>query len=153
MKKGFCLLLVAFALGSLVNDAEAQLLRRPLLPWRKTAAMQPMPSVQPKAELPMQGEAVQQVRSDLDPKSFAGALGNQLAKKDKLTRQEKHIATIINSPDSPRRDRQLLRMERHVRAHLDLHPTDAVDWSRDIDWPTLLQTILQLLIKLLPLFL
>lgn len=88
----------------------------------------------------------------LNKKSFAGALQGQLASKGRLTIGEKHILNILNAPDSAKRDRQLKRMERHVRAELDLHPTEAVDWSA-IDWPTLFQTILQLLLKLLPLLL
>ncbi len=89
----------------------------------------------------------------LDPKSFAGALQGQLAKLDRKTLSERRIERILNSPDSEKRDRQLSRMERHVRAHLDLHPTNAVDWGADIDWPSLLETILDLLIAILPLFL
>lgn len=85
----------------------------------------------------------------LDSKSFAGALQKHVTGK---TLQERKILNIINAPDSPRRDRQLARMERHVRAELNIPSNQAVDWSA-IDWPTLIQTILQLLIKLLPLIL
>ncbi len=90
------------------------------------------------------------VRS-LDGKTFAGSLSKQLASKGKLTLQERHLQRILNGPDTPRRDRQLARMESHVRVELNLSPTAVVDWSA-IDWPTMIQRVLQLLIMLLPLF-
>lgn len=85
----------------------------------------------------------------LDARSFAGNLQKHVEGK---TAKERQILNIINGPDSPRRTSQLARMERHVRAELDLPFNAAVDWSA-IDWPTLLPKILQLLMKLLPLLL
>lgn len=94
----------------------------------------------------------QAMRKDLKPGSFAAALQQKLAGKEKLTLDERRILRIINAKDSARRTRQLERMEGHVRVHLDFG-TRPVDWSRDIDWPVLLETILRLLVKLLPLLL
>lgn len=97
-------------------------------------------------------EAMPPMRS-LDSKSFAGALQGQLAKKGvTMTLAERKLMKIVNGKDSPRRTRQLAHMERHVRAHLELSPTAAIDWS-SIDWSKVLSTVLQLLIKLLPLLL
>lgn len=87
-----------------------------------------------------------------DGKSFAGELQRQLIERGSLSSGERRVLRILNAPDSPRRDRQLDRMERHVRVQLDLHPTDAVDWSA-IDWPAMLEIVLRLLVALLPLLL
>lgn len=164
MKKASLALFALLALAFLAGPADAQLLRRPLLPFRQVQAM-PVAPVQvqqaaPKELIPppvsqgerVQGEPVQAVRQ-LDAKSFAGALQKQLSKIERKSFAERRLERIINSPDSAKRDSQLDRMERHVRVHLGLSPTAAVDWGADIDWPSLLETILELLLKLLPLFL
>jgi len=111
------------------------------IPVSNTAYIQWLKAID-KTETPMRA---------LNGKTFAGALQTQLAKKEKLSPGERRLLRILNSEDSPRRDRQLARMERFVRADLNL-PAGAVDWSR-VDWPSLLTQILQLLIQLLPLFL
>lgn len=146
MKKGLCLLLGALALAFIAGPADAQLFKR-RFQSPPIVIVQQAPEAKPIA----QGEPVQ--ARQLDPKSFAGALQKQIGKLERKTLAEKRIERIINSPDSAKRDRQLDRMERHVRVHLNLSPTAAVDWGADIDWPALLETILELLIALLPLFL
>jgi len=88
----------------------------------------------------------------LNGKSFAGALQGQLAKRELKSLGERRIMRILNSPDSAKRDRQLLRMENHTRAHLDLPITAAIDWE-SFDWQLWLGVVLRLLLALLPLLL
>ncbi len=98
-------------------------------------------------------EDVPGVARALDGKSFAGALSKQIASKGKLlTLQERHLQRILNGPDSPRRDWQLARMEKHTRVELDIPQAAVVDWSAAVDWPTVIARVLQLLAMLLPLF-
>lgn len=110
------------------------------------------PSAPKPAEPIVAAEPAPLAMRSLAPKTFAGALQSQLAKKESLSFGERRLMRILNSPDSPQRDRQIARMERHVRAHLDLSPAAAIDWNAEIDWGTLLSQILQLLLALLPLF-
>lgn len=84
----------------------------------------------------------------LDAKSFAGALQTKLVAQPKRGIAERHYLRILNGPDSPRRDRQIARMERLVRAELNVGPTAAIDWQ-SIDWAA----ILRFLLTILPLFL
>ena len=137
-------IIVSIALLCLVSVADAGPLQR----LRCRRQSQPQSELLPPPTIV--AEAVFGSRS-LDGKSFAGALHKQLAAKSNPSLGERRILHILNSPDSPKRDRQVNRMERHVRAHLDLHPTAVIDWSAEIDWPSLLRKILQLLISLLPL--
>lgn len=85
----------------------------------------------------------------LDAKTFAGAFQRQLTGKAD-TIEKRHLLNIVNAPDSPRRDRQLARMEHTVRGALGIGHNTQVDWST-INWPSIFQMILQLLISLLPL--
>lgn len=128
---------------------------------RLKAHRQPVQSAQ-AAELPAVLDVVKEMPAEtgeppvskarkLDPKSFAGALQKQLLEQGDLDSHEKKLLRILNGPDSPRRERQLARMEGHVRVHLGLEKSPG-DWS-GIDWPSLLPIILQLLVKLLPLLL
>lgn len=111
------------------------------IPVSNTAYIQWLKAID-KTESPMRA---------LNGKTFAGALQTQLAKKEKLSPGERRLLRILNSEDSPRRDRQLARMERIVRADLNL-PAGPADWGA-IDWPSVLVQVLQLLVQLLPLFL
>lgn len=90
-------------------------------------------------------------RPDLPQETFAGAIQKQLEAKGRLSRDEKRILKILNSPDSKRRDRQIDRMESHSRVELGISQTEYFDWSADIDWQEVLMIILELLIRLLPL--
>lgn len=138
-----------FAMLAIAAAAEAGPLRRLFARRHACPAPEqaPLLSAMHKPELV---EAAIAFRSDLDPKSFAGALQHQLTKKGKLSFEEKRLARVLAGADSPRRDRQVARMEGHARVHLGLAPTGAVDWSA-IDWPTILRQLLELLIRLLPL--
>ena len=82
---------------------------------------------------------------------FYTNLKGQLAEKPDAELQ-RHLNRVdrIRSPD--RKARVLARMEGHVRLHLGLNLTDAIDWST-IDWPSVLKIIIQLLIAILPLIL
>ena len=82
---------------------------------------------------------------------FAAALKKQIEADPHDTAKGQRILDIINSPPSRRRDRRLARMEAHARAAADLG-NGKIDWSK-IDWQKLLSTILDVLVKLLPLIL
>lgn len=97
--------------------------------WQRVAAVK---------ELPMRS---------IEAKSFAGGLQSHLKGKESLSFSERRLLRILNEPDSPRRDRQIARMERFARAELN-QPSGAIDWTA-IDWGA----ILRLLLTLLPLFL
>jgi hypothetical protein len=92
-----------------------------------------------------------QPRPDIAPETFAGALQKQLEGKGNLSRDEKRVLKILNSQDSPRRDRQLAKMERHARAEMGWGMNGEIDWSADVDWLEVFTIILELLIRLLPL--
>ena len=89
-------------------------------------------------------------RTDLSPKAFDGALAVQMKSQKHLTAGERKVAAILNSPDSPTRSRKVAYMESHIRVALDLSPTAAIDWST-INWAKVFQTIMSILIALLPL--
>lgn len=84
--------------------------------------------------------------------SFADNLQEQLESKSSLSFRENRILEILQGRPSARRTRQIARMEAHTRAHLGMGGNESIDWS-SIDWAALLQTILQLLMALLPLLL
>lgn len=82
---------------------------------------------------------------------FATALREQIVTR-KATRRSKRLLALIDSKPSDKRTRILERLERHARVAANLHEdADGVDWSK-IDWGALFETILALVLKLLPLF-
>lgn len=80
-------------------------------------------------------------------RSFEVNLQEQLTGTPVLVRRAKRILDILNSPPSPRRTRRIARMERHAAAAIDA--TGKIDWSK-VDWAKFLETILAVLLKLLP---
>lgn len=88
----------------------------------------------------------------LAKETFAGALQKHLGAKANKTKDERHILNILNAPDSPKRDRQLARMEGHVRLELGIPAAQDVNWA-SFNWPAFFQQILAILIQLLPLLL
>lgn len=82
-------------------------------------------------------------------KTFAANLQAALETKPRPTKREKRILEVLQSPPSPRRDRQIARWENHARAAIDADPKKgAIDWS-SIDWGKVLTTILEILFKFL----
>ena len=147
MKKILVLSTVAVLLSALLADAGP--LRR-LFP-RLGSNSCPSGQCETTQAKPVEAFGALPMRA-LNGKSFAGALQKELAERGSQSLAERRIMRILNSPDSDRRDRQVTRMERHVRVHLDLSPTAAIDWSA-INWAELFAVILELLKKLLPLIL
>lgn len=84
---------------------------------------------------------------------FASGLKAAIEAKAKPSKRELKILEIIDAKPSKRRDRRLARMENHARAVAGIDPeTGAIDWSK-IDWNKLLDAIIAILTKLLPLIL
>ena len=92
------------------------------------------------------------------PSNFAAELKSHLEADPKLSRRGKKVLELLNARPSKRKDRQIARMEAHVTVELramgavGFAGEGAIDWSA-IDWQKLLMTILEILIKLLPLLL
>lgn len=96
---------------------------------------------------------------------FADALKEQLESTTNLRRRGRKLLELINSRPSRARTRKLARLERHALASLDKKqlaklnvPAGAlfgddeglgIDWSQ-IDWGKILDTLLDILLKLLP---
>lgn len=84
---------------------------------------------------------------------FETALRNQIEAKSKQSAGDQRIMDILDSKPSRRRDRQLDRMARHAAAAAQLSgDPSTIDWST-VDWSKLLETIMTVLLKLLPLLL
>lgn len=93
--------------------------------------------------------------------NFAECLQAQLESKVKRNATEQRVLRILKGKRTPRRDRQVRRMERHALAQLRDDPKFAgqfgksVDWSavdwRAIDWQKWLDVIIQILKIILPL--
>jgi len=83
--------------------------------------------------------------------NFESALRSSLEATPDLRRRGKRILQVLDGRNTPRKQRVVRRMEAHVRAHLDLG-RDAIDWGK-IDWPSLIEGVLKLLLALLPLLL
>lgn len=85
---------------------------------------------------------------------FATALREQIVSR-KATRRGKRLLALIDSKPSKRRTRVLARLESHARVAAAeggvTFGVGAIDWSK-IDWGKLFETILTLLLRLLPLF-
>lgn len=157
MKKGFFTLapILAIPLISLIlaPTADAQLLRRIFRPAQQSGCANGQCEVPSQFRgvaqtVPVEAVAAEPAPRSLAAKSFAGALQSQLAASANKGFAERHYLRILNGPDSPRRDRQIARMERLVRAELDLAPSAAIDWQ-NIDW----SAVLRFLLAILPLFL
>jgi hypothetical protein len=90
--------------------------------------------------------------------NFETALRAQVEKRPRLGLKGRRILSVLNSRPSKRRARILARWEEvataavHAQAGTDPGKTGAIDWE-NIDWKKLFQTILELLLKFLPLFL
>lgn len=84
--------------------------------------------------------------------AFAGQVREKLAAKSSLNAKEKKLLGIIDGPNTLRKKRQLARMERRARNELGIGENEAIDWSA-IDWAAVFKTILEVLLKLLPLLL
>ncbi len=80
---------------------------------------------------------------------FATALKEQLEATPKLTRRGQRILDIINSRPSAMRTRRLAVMEAHSRSQLGIGQNMGVDWAQ-MDWSTILDMLLKLLLALLP---
>ncbi len=78
--------------------------------------------------------------------TFEQALREQCEATDARRRKAKRILAVLDAAPSKRRTRRLDRMQRHVEVELGMN---IADWS-DIDWPKLFDTILKLLLALLP---
>lgn len=91
----------------------------------------------------------------LHDETFAGNLRSQLLHKPSLSHDEKKILAIIESRPSRRRTRRIAAMESNVKEQLlnkrKLPPSFGfrIDWSQ-IDWPTVFQWVLKILIALIP---
>lgn len=81
---------------------------------------------------------------------FATALRQQIVTR-KATRRSKRLLELIDGPKSARRTRVLERLESHARVTAGVAQAGAIDWS-SIDWGKLFESILQLVLMLLPLF-
>jgi len=103
------------------------------------------------------------------PRSQASVKGSNFApqmifhlteKQDKegLTGDEEKILKLLqekpkNAAQQRRKDRRVARLENHARAAIDRSPMDGwIDWS-SFDWAKLLETILKVLVAILPLIL
>lgn len=91
--------------------------------------------------------------------SFESALREQIESRPK-TRRTRAIQKILDAKPSRRRTRILARLERHAQVHVEettgkpmkVGANGAIDWS-SIDWTKLFESILSLLMLILPLFL
>ena len=82
--------------------------------------------------------------------TFEQALREQCEKTTDRKRRSKRILAVLNSKPSKRRTRQLERMEQHAKVELEMTWRVNIDWS-EIDWSKVFETILKLLLALLPL--
>ena len=82
-------------------------------------------------------------------KTFEQALRENLEAQPTQRRRSARILEVLDSRPSRRRTRILERMEKHARAEAGFQ---GKDWGA-VDWPSLLKSILDILLKLLPLFL
>jgi len=81
--------------------------------------------------------------------TFQEALSEQLGKHPK---RFKRLREFFARPESEHKSRIMARLEAHARVHLGLSPTEAIDWS-SIDWASLFEGLMKLLMLILPLFL
>ncbi len=84
--------------------------------------------------------------------NFETALREQIESRPKLGLRGKRILAILDAKPSKRRTRRIERMERHAAVAAGFTNTVGIDWSQ-IDWKKLFDTILELLLKFLPLIL
>ena len=85
--------------------------------------------------------------------SFEDGLRAAIEAKPKLSARDRRILEILNGPDSKRKRKRLARMENYARAEAGIDPnTGAIDWS-EVNWAKLLENIIAILSKLLPLIL
>lgn len=82
-------------------------------------------------------------------KTFETALRESLEAQPQQSRRARRLLDVLNSRPSRRRERVLARLESHARAETGFR---GKDWSA-IDWPSVLKTLLDILLKLLPLLL
>jgi len=86
--------------------------------------------------------------------SFETALRQQCEATTKRKRRAKRLLAVLDMEDGPRRRRILARLERHAAAHLEVEEgmVGAIDWG-SIDWERLFESLLKLLMMILPMFL
>jgi hypothetical protein len=82
-------------------------------------------------------------------KTFAVALREQAVARGGL--RARRLIKFLDSPSSSAKARRLRRMEDRVAGHIGL-AAPKIDWST-VDWGALFDKILELLLKILPLFL
>lgn len=88
--------------------------------------------------------------------AFEDNLREQLEAQPKLRRKAARILAILNARPSKRRTRRIAAMERHAKAELtednmgaQFAASGEIDWSA-VEWQTILLTIVQVLLALLP---
>ncbi len=84
--------------------------------------------------------------------TFEDALKEQFAENPDLQSQHSDVYRILNMEPGRRKRRRLRLMEDHVRGGLGIHGSGLIDWSK-IDWSSLLQGILKIIMTILPLIL
>jgi hypothetical protein len=82
-------------------------------------------------------------------KTFEQALRENLEAQPKQRRRARRLLEALDARPSRRRDRMLARMEAHARAETGFK---GKDWGA-VDWKTILGSLLEMLLKLLPLLL
>jgi hypothetical protein len=85
----------------------------------------------------------------VEPVSFETALRGELAKHPDHPHTAR-VLKVLDMESGARRNRILNRMERHVATHLDVGDVAKFDWQ-SVDWASLFDTIVKLIIALLPL--
>lgn len=87
---------------------------------------------------------------------FETALRAQILAEPGRKRRAKKLLAVMDEPASPRRSRIMERLKAHAIAHLAQEGIDAsgvgFDWS-SVDWSSLFQGLIKILLLLLPLFL
>ena len=84
--------------------------------------------------------------------TFAAAFQTQLENiLTTLTWRQRKLLEILREPDCEQRRRRVQRMERRCRTEFGLGD-EQIDWST-IPWKEILQTVLSILVAILPLLL
>ena len=81
--------------------------------------------------------------------TFEEALRDNLLAQPTQRRRAKKLLELLDGYPSRRRTRTLDRLERHARASTEFR---GADWGA-LDWSSVLKTLLDLLLKILPLLL
>ena len=81
--------------------------------------------------------------------TFEEALRDNLVAQPAQRRRAKKLLELLDGYPSRRRTRTLDRLERHARASTEFR---GADWGA-LDWSSLLKTLIDLLLRILPLLL